>query len=285
MGRIRDIRVGCYGLRRTDEWKLIVTIYDPREYAAKLEKHLKIRSELELLEPKEKEQLRKLSSIEKEIFENSRDCDKLQIQLGELQKVYDSYNFRLGLGTSDENQVLNKRLRNDTWEKIYETKKERDEKFEKIQNLRFDRDHVSQNIGHIRRKYEDTKYFLEKYEKSVNLYSIVSVDFMGKDSTFILVTEYQRPHVSVGNLDIYSIESPLGGACLEKKVGESISCLLPSGNRIEGLITSCHLPSLEQMQEIISGVNRALVSKPDSGPKVDLDSWTSNNSRFRKQGG
>ena len=68
MGRIRDIRVGCYGLRRTDEWKLIVTIYDPREYAAKLEKHLKIRSELELLEPKEKEQLRKLSSIENEIF-------------------------------------------------------------------------------------------------------------------------------------------------------------------------------------------------------------------------
>lgn len=261
-----------------------MTIYDPREYAAKLEKHLKIRSELELLEPKEKEQLRKLSSIENEIFENSRDCDKLQIQLGELQRVYDIYNFRAGLGTSDENQVLNKRLRNDTWEKIYETKKERDEKFEKIKNLRFDRDHVSQNLGHIRLKYEDTKYFLEKYEKSVNLYSIVSVDFMGKDSTFILVTEYQRAHVSAGKLDIYSIESPLGVACLEKRVGESISCLIPNGNTIQGIITKCQLPSLEQMQQIISTVNRVLVSKPNSGPRVDLDSWTSNNTRYRKGG-
>lgn len=261
-----------------------MTIYDPREYAANLEMHLKTRSELELLEPNEKEQLRKLSSIENEIFDISRDCDKLQIQLSDLQKVYDIYNFRAGLGTADNDRTLNKRLRNETWEKIYETKKERDEKFEKIKSLRFDRDRLTQKLGHIRRKHQDSKDFFQKYERTVNLYSIVSVDFMGKDSRFILVTEYQRAHVSVGELDVYSIESPLGAACLEKKVGESVSCLIPNGNTIEGVITNCELPSYEQMGEIISRVNRALVSKPNSGPRVDLDNWTSNNTRYRKGG-
>lgn len=261
-----------------------MTIYDPREYAAELEKHLKVRSELDLLEPKEKVQLRKLTIIENKIFEISQRCDKLQIELNELQKLYDTYNFRAGLGLSDKDQILNKRLRNETWEKIYETKNERDDNFKKIMDLRFDRDHLSQNLRRIRRKYEETRNFLEKYEKAVNLYSLVSVDFMGKDSTFILVTEYQRANVSVGKLGIYSIESPLGVACLEKKVGESISFLPPSGNRIHGVVTNCRLPSLEQMQEIISSVNHALISSPNSGPKFDLYGWTSNNSRYKKGG-
>jgi len=261
-----------------------VTIYDPREYAAKLEKHLKIKSELELVEPKHKKNLESLELIEDEIFKNSKICDNLQLKLIELQKEHELYNFRTVLGTSETYKILNKRLRNDTWEKIYETKKERDERFEKIQELRFDRDKTSKNLGDLRRKYDETRNFLEKYEKAVNLYSIVSVDFMGKDSTFILVTEYQRPHVSLGNLDIYSIESPLGVACLEKKEGESISCRIPNGNTIEGIITKCRLPSLEQMQEIISRNNRALVSRSNPGPRVDLNSWTSNNSRYRKGG-
>ena len=261
-----------------------MTIYDPREYAAKLEKHLMIKSELDSVEPKHKKNLESFEFIEDEIFKNSKICDDLQLKLIELQKEYDLYNFRTGLGTSETNKVLSKRLRNDTWEKIYEIKKERDERFEKIHELRFDRDKISKNLGELRRKYDDTRNFLEKYQNEVNLYSIVSVDFMGKDSTFILVTEYQRSYVSVDNLDIYSIESPLGLACLEKRTGQSISCRIPNGNTIEGRITHCGLPTIEQMRELISTLNHALISKPNPGYRVDLDSWASNNSRYRKGG-
>jgi len=249
-----------------------------------LETYLKMKSDLELITPKQKRMLDNLEFIENEIFTMSKKCDNLQIQLSDLQKEYDLYNFRTGLGTSDSDQLLNKRLRNETWEKIYETKMERDKKFEKIQDLRSERDQVSQILRNVYKKYHDTRIFREKYEKAVNLYSIVSVDFMGKDSTFILVTEYQRSHVSVDKLDIYSIESPLGVACLEKKLGQSISCHIPNGNTIEGTITNCALPSLEQMGELISTLNRALISQTNLGTRVDLNSWTSNNSRYRKGG-
>ena len=105
---------------------------------------------------------------------------------------------------------------------------------------------------------------------------------MGDEMTFILLTDFQRELVSLGNLDIYSIDSPLGKACLGKRIEELISYEAPGGRMVNGVVVRCDLPTVEQMEKIISKLDRAIVTGPSA--RVDLDSWSSNNTRYRKGG-
>ena len=255
---------------------------NPREFAFDLAKHLKTRQEMGTLEPKLQKNLDSLAQIEDDIFKSSQLCDVLQKQIASLEKDYEKYNFRYGLGDSHSDFEETKKLRSDTWEKIYKAKEARDGLYKKISELRIGRDRLSDDVGHFRRRFKETTNFFNAHAKQVSLYSIVTIHLSGDELTFILLTEFQREHISLGNLDIYSIDSPLGRACLGKKVEDLISYVAPSRHTVNGVVIRCDLPTVEQMEKIISKLDRAIVTGPS--PRVDLDSWTSNNTRYRKGG-
>ena len=256
--------------------------YDPRDFALELEGHLNIRDEIEKLDASLKSRLESIFFLDNRIFETSKLCDNLQLEISKLKIEYDSHNYNYGLGEAHRDFAINKKLRNETWAKIYEAGKERDGYYEKIQEIRTERDLLLKKVGDNYRKFKTSNQFFELHEKRVALYSIVSVDFMGKISKFILLTEYQRAQISLGNLDIYSVDSPLGKACVGKRIDQSFSYTIPSGAEITGKILECALPSLEQMEQIISKLNRAIVSSPSVS--LNLNAWTSNNTRYQKGG-
>lgn len=257
-------------------------ITNPREFALELEKHLKTRQQMNTLEPKLQKGLDSLTQLENDIFKSSQLCDTLQKQIADLEKDYEKYNFRYGLGDSHSDFEATKKLRSDTWENIYKAKEARDGQYRKISELRIGRDRLTEEVGHFRRKFKTTTDFFHTHASKVSLYSIVTIHLMGDEMTFILLTDFQRELVSLGNLDIYSIDSPLGKACLGKRIEELISYEAPGGRMVNGVVVRCDLPTVEQMEKIISKLDRAIVTGPSA--RVDLDSWSSNNTRYRKGG-
>ena len=257
-------------------------ITDPREFAFALEKHLKTRQQMNTLEPKAQKSLDSLAQLEDDIFKFSQSCDVLQNQIINLEKEYEKYNFRYGLGDSHSDFEATKKLRSDTWEKIYNAKKSRDDLYEKIADIRIGRDQLSEEVGHFRRKFKATTDFFSAHARKVSLYSIVTIHLMGDEIIFILLTDFQREHVSLGDLNIYSIDSPLGKACLGKKIEDLIAYEAPNGRTLNGVVIRCDLPSVQQMEKIISKLDRAIVTSPSL--RVDLNGWTSNNTRYRKGG-
>ena len=59
--------------------------------------------------------------------------------------------------------------------------------------------------------------------------SVVKVKFQdGESETFLIATRQEG--VTDGKLEVYSPNSPLGGALIDHKVGEKVSYTLPNGN-------------------------------------------------------
>lgn len=257
-------------------------IYDPREYASTLKRHLSMRESMDGANAELTIEIEALEEIENEIFEISRKYEELKHRITQLDKEYQVYNIRYGLGEDYPDHVNNKKLRSETWEKIYKCGEEKENTLKKLKVLRIDRDVLSQKVGYFRRQYKATREFFELHEGKVNLYSIVKLEYMGSSPKFILLTDLQRQDIWFQDLDSYSIDSPLGRSCLGKAVGDAIICETPSGQKVEGKVVGCELPTIDIMDELISKMNRALVIGPS--PKVDLNSWTSNNTRYRKGG-
>jgi transcription elongation factor GreA len=69
--------------------------------------------------------------------------------------------------------------------------------------------------------------------------SVVKVYYDGDKSdteTFLIATRQEG--VNVGNLEVYSPNSPLGSALIDAKVGETRSYTVPNGNTIEVTLVS-----------------------------------------------
>lgn len=63
----------------------------------------------------------------------------------------------------------------------------------------------------------------------VGLGMLITVDIAGDELKFLLGSR----EIASGDIDIYSEKSPLGGAVLGAKVGESVSYIAPNGREIK----------------------------------------------------
>ena len=255
---------------------------DPREFARIMAQHLNSQKEFDSLSPKVIDDIANLEKIEEQIFQDSKKCDELKAELVKLEKDYQLYNFRYGLGEAQSDFEKTKQLRKETWSALFETAENRDNLYKKIAERRGQRDEISRNVSEIKRKIKQASDFFDYYKSNVSLFNIVSIEIAGSTEKFLLLTEYQRDKAWLEDLSIYSVESPIGNACLGKRMGEPFSYFAPNGARINGQIVKCELPTLEQMEQIVTQLNRATVITPS--PKVDLNGWTSNNTRYRKGG-
>ena len=260
--------------------------YDALDYAYKLRDHLYTMQILDKIEPKLKSDLDSLSAIEERIFNLNQQLNDLKWLGISLDKEYQIYNFRYGLGESHSDFEHSKSMRNETWEKIYKVGEDREKLTSELSSQRNLRDQLSSEVGHVQKKFTSTRNFFNQNTNLVSLYSIVTVNLSGDQMNFALVTESQRDRVSMDSLDIYSINSPLGSACLGKRSGEKFSYVAPNGRTFDGNVVNCDFPTAEQMDNLITILEpRPLSQRPAQTNQFALfDRYGSNNSRNRKGG-
>ena len=260
--------------------------YEALDYAYELRDHLYTANTLDEIEPKLKSDLDNLSAIEDKIHHLNRELDSLKQLAMNLDKEYQIYNFRYGLGESHSDFENTKLMRKEIWAKIYQSGEDREKYLSELRTQRKLRDQISKEVVHLQKRFESTRNFFNQNKNLVSLYSIVTATLSGDELTFVLITEAQRERASMGNLDVYSIDSPLGGACLGKRSEEIFGYVAPSGRTISGVIIKCEFPTAEQMDDLISTVEpRPLSQRPTQINPFELfDRYGSNNSRNRKGG-
>ena len=103
---------------------------------------------------------------------------------------------------------------------------------------------------------------------------------------FILASEVFRQNVFSLDLDIISIESPLGQSCLGKQIGDLISYRTPNGRMVTGEIINFESPLIEQIEKmIVEAESRPSINKGERlNPFYLQDNFGTNNSRYRKGG-
>ena len=77
----------------------------------------------------------------------------------------------------------------------------------------------------------------------------IAIDFGDDDQdifTGILVEEK-----AVTNANLTSIESPLGGAILGRKIGEDFSYIIEKNHKAQGRILNVNIPTIERAREIV----------------------------------
>lgn len=77
----------------------------------------------------------------------------------------------------------------------------------------------------------------------------IAIDFGDDDQdifTGILVEEK-----TVANSNLTSIESPLGGAILGRKIGEDFSYIIEKNHKAQGRILNVNIPTIERAREIV----------------------------------
>ena len=90
----------------------------------------------------------------------------------------------------------------------------------------------------------------------------------------------------VRDLSLIRADTPIGNACLGRRVGSRITYQAPNGLELEANILECSLPSVEQVDQLIQSIE-ARSNFPEEGnvnPFYLQDVYDSNNSRRRKGG-
>jgi len=163
---------------------------------------------------------------------------------------------------------------------------------DEIKALKNQKQYISSRINNFRpqgdgrRRWEETRDFINLYNSEVTFYSVVNVHVSNQNIQFMLVSSSIQDKLSIPDLWCMKSETPLAKACLGKARGSEFSYVAPSGEIEHGEILSCSLPTVQQMEQLVE--SQKLPS--DKGLKEQLkpfelqDSYGTNNSRFRKSG-
>ena len=259
---------------------------NPNTFAYELKDQLKTRDMLENLESKYQSDLEALEIIKNEMSAASDRRTELEIEIPQLNKDYQQYSVRYGLGAAHPDFEKNKQLRKESWIRIYESGEERDRIVLEFKSLKYKHDQLYNEVRELNRKIQSTRDFFAYYESHISLFSVATLEISGGKITFLLLTEENRKKIAISNLTTYASESPIGAACLNKMIGDSFTYKKPNGSVADGKVLDISLPSLQSMEEIIVSLEDTSARKnPHKISPFHLhDLYGSNNSRVRKGG-
>jgi hypothetical protein len=131
--------------------------------------------------------------------------------------------------------------------------------------------------------YEIFKKSFQKYEIEISFYSVFKL-IEGEDEIVFCIVPKSVSELNIfRNFKLLSDRSPLARICLGRSAGESFLYLDGDGSERQFMVSSTRLMTMVEMEDLIQKRNRNLVVKESTGV-VDLNSWTSNNTRYRKGG-
>jgi hypothetical protein len=161
-----------------------------------------------------------------------------------------------------------------------------------IDELKNEKHYIKSRINNFRpqadgrKRWEETREFINLYNSKVSFYSVVHVQLSNQDIHFMLVSSTIKENLNAEKLWCMKSETPLAKACLGKSRGSEFSYVAPSGVSEHGKILNCSLPTIEQMQQLIYSQTQP----SDKGFSQQIkpfelhDLYGTNNSRLRKGG-
>ena len=259
---------------------------DVLAFAFELLDHLQIRMTEAVMSPEITSDLDILTKLEDEIHRQNLLFEEAKNQIEVHKKQYQIFNFRYGLGKSYSDFEITKKQRSESWESIAKAEINRDDLYATLRDLRVKRDQISIRVGHFRKQFNETAKFFNRYESQISLFSITMIKIENESLKFILASEVFRQNVFSLNLDIISIESPLGQSCLGKQIGDLISYRTPNGRMVTGEIINFESPLIEQIEKmIVEAESRPSINKGERlNPFYLQNNFGTNNSRYRKGG-
>ena len=163
---------------------------------------------------------------------------------------------------------------------------------QEILKLRNEKNSIRSSINNFRpqrdakQRWNSSELFFDLYKTKVALYSIVKLELSDGIHTFILLGKDLGTRFYLSDFEYLKADTPIAQACFGRKPGDEIVYKAPSGLELKGRILECSLPSIQQMDQVISALGQPLAN--DASNKITPfhlhDLYGSNNSRLRKGG-
>ena len=146
---------------------------------------------------------------------------------------------------------------------------------------------IEGEIEAITSKVGESQVIVDSFDKVVRIYSIVTVEQIDQDKSFLLVPQAIRASCYSHEYKLVSVESRLGKAVLHQEVGTSLR-ILGSDSPAETLtVVKTEIASKETL-DAISRSQYEAVNLPQNHtrkPHTNVERpWNGNNSRYQKGG-
>ena len=134
-----------------------------------------------------------------------------------------------------------------------------------------------------RGKWNESERYLNEFRNKVSLYSIVTLAMRHENITFMLVSRNIDGNAYVRDFSLIRADTPIGKACLGRRVGSRIAYQAPNGLELEANILECSLPSVAQVDQLIQSIETKsnLPEEANVNAFYLQDLFDSNNSRRR----
>ena len=163
---------------------------------------------------------------------------------------------------------------------------------QEIEALKKQKNSLKSSINNFRpqadgkRRWEETREFIDFYNKFVSYFSIVTLELETRQITFMVIGQRIRETLRTKNLWCMKIDTPIALACFGKQVGTTVNFTSPNGVTQNFKIVNCSLPTTEQMEQVIEAQSHTYVENLSTqmSPFELFEKYGSNNSRLRKGG-
>ncbi len=282
MGQSRHFAMGCYGVRRDDELGLVMYAIDPREFQNEIYKYEIAKKKFDQLSPDDLNNLETFLSIKIELRQNEKNFaqkrERRKIAPIEHENVKNEYWSR-GAGYNVEYLKIH---RDKLKQEILDLEKALIEPDRRLSAL-YDSYRFFKSFDLDIDFYESFKRDYLKYEKEITFYSVFKLIEGEEEKVFSIVPKSVADMNFLGHVKLISDQSALGRFCLSRSVGEKFRYVDGDGLERDFEVIATRLMKSGEIEDIIQKRNRNLVVD-ESAAVVDLNGWTSNNSRYRKGG-
>jgi len=284
--------MGCHGVRRDDGLGQLMREVTPQEFLKTLNHHLAVVNKVSMSEETFQEMSQRLKTIEESLVHLGEEHAENFRILSQLVESYNKSNIQKVNNNSDETPAQDNSEKSQALAKINEAKEIHSSLGAKILNLKNEKNRIKSSInnfrpqGEAKRRWTNSDSFFDSYKTKVNLYSIVKLELRDGIHSFILLGKDldHRPYLS--DAESINTGTPIGDSCLGKKLGEEFIYQAPNGLQMKGKVLECSAPSVNQIEEIISSLDRPQYL--ESSEKIDpfhlQETYGTNTSRHRKGG-
>lgn len=255
----------------------------PQEFLAKMNHHLSIKTGSIKPEFRFIQDVTKLETIEDLLESALLRYKKEYLLIVDLVDEYNNKDTKSEQLNSPKSSNQADLIKAELLKKIISAKEKRDKLGEELLALRNRKEEIRRKSkGH---KTESDRFFAS-FKNQVMLYSVVKVEFRYETSTFIILSKDIKERFSLEGLEHLKSDTPVARACLGKRVGDQIKYKVREEFDAEAKILECSLPSVEQIEMIISHLDSGMPHQIQEAPVTFLlhDLYGSNNSRLRKGG-
>jgi hypothetical protein len=264
----------------------------PQEFLKTLNHHLSIARKVSTSEVTHQEMAKRLEIVEESL---SRVLAEYKANHQLISELVENYNKSKNTiepetpGTEFQNSSVQE---SENLAKINNAKEVRTALDQEILKLRNEKNSIRSSINNFRpqgdakQRWNSSELFFDLFKTKVALYSIVKLELSDGIHTFILLGKDLGARFFLSDFEYLKADTPIAQACFGRKPGDEIAYKAPSGLELKGRILECSLPSIQQMDQVISALNEPLAN--DASDKITPfhlhDLYGSNNSRLRKGG-